>query len=355
MEENKKTYWTDNDELVEKYVLGQISAEEKASMDQEIADCEPCKAKLREEMEMAAGIRKYGHDALRSRLRSALNRGHASQFTSSHYIGLAAAVAIVAVGIGIYALFFGDLESPKQFHDQEIVLTPQDDTPESSHDGMMADQDAAEQPAAESSESLKSVQENQSQLTDAGTIPRTSPSAASSGSGAVLSDNTMAASEQSELSSSESSGSSSIWLIGQVVMIREQKVERSAPAARTERLSRQDVPAAKEKMTERTSSDQIRLAKDEGIVLLQQDIVGLPPELTGLAKKSSNRLAVHTLLERTDTGMTVTLFGDAVSSSDLNKAVVETFTNDSLVVVLPHQRIAFRMPAGWGRESLRSK
>ncbi|MEI7906519.1 MAG: hypothetical protein WCI84_04105, partial [Bacteroidota bacterium] len=90
MKESDKKYWTDDPERIEKYVLGQVSAEEKVRMEKEIADCEPCKAKLREEMEIAAGLRRYGRDAMKQRLRSKLKRERASQYYSYQYIGLAA-------------------------------------------------------------------------------------------------------------------------------------------------------------------------------------------------------------------------------------------------------------------------
>ena len=52
MNTSSKSYWTDDPDLVEKYVLGQIPEEERKRMEEEIAECEPCKEKIRIEAEI---------------------------------------------------------------------------------------------------------------------------------------------------------------------------------------------------------------------------------------------------------------------------------------------------------------
>jgi hypothetical protein len=115
-----------------------------------------------------------------------------------------------------------------------------------------------------------------------------------------------------------------------------------------------DRSASKEKMGESVALSALpakQRAKDAGIHLQQRAINDLP---AGFAqRKDAREQTVQTLLERTEAGLSLTLYGDAVNDEELQDAVVESFTDDSLVVSLPHQRIAFRLPAGWGAQTLR--
>lgn len=358
MDETEKTYWTDNDDLVEKYVLDQISAEEKERMDQEIADCQSCKKKLREELELAAGVRRHGRDTVRLRLQTALNRQQTSPYFSYQYIGLAAAVVIVAFGIGIYTIWFGDLESPKQFHEKEIVLTPPFDTADGSVSSDAYETLAMDQPMAEETDVIPDETQTPHQedphLADAGTVNNVIQPPASSVAGAPMRKETHSVTSRVEALQSAGSGesSSSIWLIGKVVMVSDLSERQKVTASRVDVSGKTSGEMGKKITSESKKTLGLRMAKDEGITLQQRTIKGLPSELSNLSKDYSSReQAVQTLLERTDTGISLTLFGDAVSPSDLQNAVIETFTDDSLVVTLPSQRIAFRMPPGWSRHA----
>ena len=348
MKESDKKYWTDDPERIEKYVLGQVSAEEKLRMEKEIADCEPCKAKLREEMEIAAGIRRYGRDALKQRLRSKLKRERASQYYSYQYIGLAASVVIIAIGIGLYKIWFSDLVAPKQFRQQEIVLTQKQDSAEEK----IVPQENNEQgtPSQNLTEQREIAKRKKSNLADEQLSNK--PSQISSGAGADQLQQTPPAAALADAGESNSSqGSSAIWLIGKVVMVTGQLETMSHSESKMEMSKRSDKQGMKEKSVETAASEKmiaVRRAKDEGIVLQQRAAKDIPDART--RQYTMHAQEVQTLLERTDNGFSLTLYADNVKDSDLQEAVVETLTEDSLVVSLPHQRIAFRMPSGWNSQ-----
>jgi len=335
-EENKK-YWTDDDELVEKYVLGKISAEEKRRLDAEIADCEACKEKIREESELIAGIRRHGRDWMKSQLRTKLRRERASQFYSYQYIGLAAAVIIIAIGIGLYQVWFSDLVAPKQFQQQEIVLKPREDTTGSK---IVVD-DRIEQRSEQ--------QQQRSEIADNRVRNNTIPSSSGAGAASERAQEPSVAKADADAATGESNiaeQSSAIWLIGKVVMIGEESGTRTVAASKSGAREKGERALAKESATESEQKEKVyaaRSAKDEGIVLHQRAVKDLP---AGRSAKAQHH-EVETLVERTKEGISITLFDDSVKPADLQQAIVETFTNDSLVVSLPNQRIAFRFPEGW--------
>jgi hypothetical protein len=348
MKESEKKYWTEDPELVEKYVLGLISASEKERLDIEIADCEPCKAKLREEMEVAAGIRRYGREMMKARLRTKLKRERASQYYSYQYVGLAAAVVIIAIGIGLYQIWFSDLVAPKQFRQQEIVLTPKHDSAvEKSMSPQNNEQGPPSQNLAEQRETAKRKKKDfaDEQISNP-------PSQISSGASSDQLQQAPPAAALADAGESNSSkGSSAIWLIGKVVMVTAQLEAMSQSESKMEISKRIDKQAAKERSSETAVSGKmiaVRRAKDEGIVLQQRSINDLPSDR--FQQRPIRRHEVETLLEKNEHGISLTLFDDSVKESDLQEAVVETFTDDSLVVSLPNQRIAFRLPSGWNSQ-----
>lgn len=352
MDEENKTYWTDDDDLVAKYVLGQITPEEKERLDAEIADYVPGKVKLREEMEIAAGIRRHGRDFMKMQLRTKLRRARATQFTSYHYIGLAAAVLIVAVGIGAYQIWFSDLTAPKQFHEQEIVLTPPEE--ESIAEEQTPEQPVVSAPEAAETASAAGPEKPQPEQQIAARNP-----AEQKGTESVAAQKSVAppaaAMAEADVAvdqpSAEAGRSQAIWLIGKVIMVSDRIDQPSMAAASNEKRERS---LAKQKAAESVAEQSVtvkRRAKDAGITLQQRAIRDLP---AGLAqRKDAKELTVQTLLERSDAGISLTLYGDAVNDEDLQEAVVERMTDDSLVVSLPHQRIAFRLPIGWNSQPAR--
>ncbi|MFA5832003.1 MAG: hypothetical protein WDA22_00870 [Bacteroidota bacterium] len=365
MNESNKIYWTDDDELVERYVLGQLSADEKKRLDEEIAECEPCKEKLQAEFEIAAGIRRYGRDMMKARLRKKLRRERAAQFYSYQYIGLAAAVVIIAIGIGLYQIWFSDLVAPKRFHDQQVVLTPQQDTVEHDVESHGGDDHAieAERRTKQSETRLKREQTvsqlHGKEIAVGESIDRTTQS--SSGAVSVPQQEqppTAAIAEADALSDevASSQNSSAIWLIGKVVMISKSVGAQYKTESTSEQAKKGDRIMAKEKASEGASEEKMivsRLAKDERIILKQRAIKELP--LKRIQQRVWQSRDVETLLERSDDGISLTLYIDSVHASDLKEAVVEAFTNDSLVVSFSNQRIAFSLPSGWNTPTFRKR
>lgn len=386
MSDEPKKYWTEDDELVSQYVLGQFSPETMRQMEEEIADCAPCKAKLKQEMDLAAGMRRHGRDLKKATLRTKLRRARDTQFNANHFVGMAAAVVLVLLAVGAYTVWLGDLSTPTSFGKREVVLHQDsldaeydalqelpDGTAEegSAEDAALAEADVpdAEQtlsapPGDPSSKPERTIaqeqtadQEPEGRASEGNTstsAPAASravqrPAAPSSSNSASAGTGNSTAAKRSQnapamvnramadAAPAATEGpipgnSKAIWLIGKVVMVSAQKSTVQNGMAKEQNLA---------------AASRGRRPAEAGIVLQQRPIKELPQGL--LQRKRSAEVSVQTMMERTDEGVSVTLYGDAVSGEELQYAVVETFTDDSLVVSLPNHRLSFRLPEGWGR------
>ncbi len=346
MSNDLKKYWTDDPELIEKYILNKISAEEKKRLDAEIADCEPCKAKLQEEMEIVAGIRHYGRDILKARLRKKLQRERATQFFTYQYVGLAAAVVIIAIGLGAYQIWFSDLVALKKFHQQEIVFKQSEDSSRTPLESQSAEQkESAQRSQQFSSQQKTEIAEQSSPVQSAPAISSVDQQQSLSGA-AGKSDGMVG-----EASTSESSPSA-IWLIGQIVVASESIHDRTISASKIQKQNDAKFSEQRRLTTNTQSLETITLnkkTKENNIVLQQRSMKDLPVERS--QQRTANQDQIETLLERTDTGIQLTLFDDSIKESDMKDAVVERLSEDSIVVSISNQRIAYRLPSGWNTTS----
>ncbi len=338
MSEQGKKYWTDDPELVERYILGKLSPEEMERLDREIAGCEPCKAIIAREAEIAAGIRRHGRDRMKADLRKKLRRDRASQFYSYQYIGLAAAVVVIAIGIGLYQIWFSDLVAPKQFQHPQIIITSKPDTSgnireqqnDAERDSKQIAEGSAVQKKSERREGIRIERQSASQKfaertvepTVSGNAPAKNdhPSVADGGSVAVS-------------EALPENHSAAVWLIGNVVMIGER------------------AGSSMEKSSRSSSSGEMTAVKksSDGKVIVRHRAVKELPSDRAAASRASGQ--IETLLERNDDKLVLTLFDDSVNESDVQQAVIESLSDDLLVVALPNQRITYHLPSGWNQSS----
>lgn len=374
MSDTNKTYWTDDDELVEKYVLGQLSDEERLRLDAEIADCEPCKRKLRHELEMAAGIRRYGRDSLKAKLHSKLQKKYAGQIQQFHFVGLAAAVIIIALGIGVYQIWFSDLVSPKTFGSKKIVLVQ----PEQSQATVRGDD--TQKSGEEINKDAEKDKSNESVAASTGNVGKeTRTKAASttakkkkdkSASAVALADESAAVEKLPGVSAEKAAAVSStelkkveskpsriykeqtVWLLGKVEIVSDGAAQHAAKAA-SQKTPPEQFLAREETVQRKLSRQQLsqsriitvkRSGEEKQIVLQQRSFRELPPKRqTQLGKESH----VETLLEQSKTGsLNLTIFSDSFSEDDLENATVETVNDDSLIISTANQRIYYRLPEG---------
>ncbi len=344
--------------MVDRYVRGEFSPEERRRLDAEIAECDPCQKKLRTELEIAAGIRREGRDAMKAVLRKKIRRERALQFTSFQWIGLAAAIVIIAVGVGLFQVWFGDMQRPTQFR-QEIVLTPQNDSagnviPPASGEERSGGSGETSSPAlAESRRTDRPAEPAPDELAES-----ISEAEAPAVNGAVDDTRSVAARESAAEAkdAAVNEESSAIWLIGEVVMIPQSRGMAGERSLRSTEIPAGATPegAAMEKSEQgkmRVTTQ--RAKKNTGIVLHRAPTRELPVGRQQSRSARSNEVEIQ--LTRSKEGLAVTLYSDEITESALNEISVESPADDSLVVTLPNQRISLHLPAGWNIPAARRR
>lgn len=343
MANEQKKYWTDDPELVEKYVLGQLSDEERKRLDAEIADCEPCKAALQRELQLTAGIRRHGRDQLKSRLRLKLRREQSQQIFRYQFIGLAAAVIVIAIGVGVYQVWFSDVMAPKKFNNKEIVLKQESppvepereraSTEESKDAGKMEKRDVATTPsAAGGSSQSSSTRKETGAPSKEGFVKTESPAA-------EIAESTAPAKPKRNVPTR------SIWLIGKVIMVDDQPSAALSDVQPQALMSEQAKGKKQERFVQPPKRISIRRdGEEEQIVLQQRSFRDLPrSRQTQIARKN----LVETLVQQSEEGLSLTIYSDAISAAEIEHATVEIAGSDSLIVETGTQRIYYKLPASF--------
>ncbi len=339
MSSEEKKYWTDDDAIIEKYVRGKLSYEEKLRLDEEISDCEPCKQKLRHELEMAAGIRLAAQQELKLRLQKNLRRERINQNQYYTWISMAAAVVIIFIGIGVYKIFLDDLTAPHKFQNREIVLT-QKETDESK-----SDETVKEEKKSAAKDEKTEREKKQKLITEMKDISQKERPLSENIALAEQSISESKPDETEVLPPSKAQTNNGIWLIGKVIV-------KNEPMMSTQTAAGSETAAARmknESSGAAASTAEQNIAKTKKIQfniqfqILHRSISEIPVEQRSSIAQNRNEIAA--LLEKNENGFTLTLFGDEFLQDELQSAQVETASDDSLVVVLPLQRIAYKLPS----------
>lgn len=352
MANEQKKYWTDDPELVEKYVLGQLSDEERKRLDAEIADCEPCKAALQRELQLTAGIRRHGRDQLKSRLRLKLRREQSQQIFRYQFIGLAAAVIVIAIGVGVYQVWFSEVKAPKKFNNKEIVLKQQDSTDgESKPMGESGGGQSKDEGKMQKRSMAKRSSQEEVIASSHGPAAKKDMAVASSKQGFVKSEDRVSGNAESTepVKPKRNIPTQSIWLIGKVVMIEDQKPMALSDAQPQVLMSEQSKEKSTQSVGQRSKRITIKRGEtDEQVVLLQRSFRDLPrSRQTQIGRKN----VVETLVQQSDEGLRLTIYSDAISAAEIESATIEITGSDSIIVETGSQRIYYKLPASFQQQT----
>lgn len=371
MAENSKIHWTDDDELLSKFVMHRLTASEEDRLLSHLRECEKCKDAVRDETQIVAGTKLAGRSAMKDRLKSRLQTSEnyvASQTKKAiafdipwtRVASLAAMLAIV-IAVGVYNNWFStsywnEPTPPEQLAQEQpspTVETSKKDErvseakrekdvaqstgiPDEHRSGKQrsnqarrqerkgTDRDVAENElnksvgAATSPEAGGRVgfedarkEENQTRLTDEAMIP---PPQAFWVEGHVNS---------SEAASGD----------GTYDQLYAQPKKQRAARAQEESQGRKDDQNRLQSLDQRASL---------AITLNQRPTSSLPPSQQ---YRQGQQGSVQTFIQDKNGNMDMTLYMDPlVSDSDLNSAIIETVGADSLVISLSNQRIGYRLP-----------
>jgi hypothetical protein len=404
----KERHWTNDPELIERFVLHQVNPEERNELEDHLRICEVCKRSVRAEQMLIAGIRRSGREQFKSTLAAKLATIPTGE-KKTPWVKLlsAAAVIIILVTAGIYNRWFEMKKEPAVEPIPDIAQQSQESAPAATEKdeslGAVPRRDA-NVPFAEP----QAKSPTQDEIRRIAASPRAgvpSPTMARKGetlgAGSRRDGNVPSASPQAQLPTQDDirrvAASSRAAVPGAAIAKKESALSAddavvavteagagaavgAKPTASVETYwlegnvwesDAQDDKAGREKqavefLIGRADSHvaKPRAAKPEQsagakkVVLSQQTTGTLPAEQQHLQQlnilQNVPGKRIMTKLERLGKQTQMTFYFDSlVDAGDLANATIETPRRDSLIVNVRNQRIGYRLPPAVDAQELR--
>jgi hypothetical protein len=350
-------HWTNNPELIERFILQGMNPEERNELEDHLRICEVCKRAVRNEQLLVAGIRRSGREQFKSALAAKLAAIPAEvKKTPWVQILSAAAVIIIVLTVGIYNRWFETTMETAVETTADIAKLSEESKPaESPKDESLG---AASKPFT----SPQTKSSTQDEIRRVATSPRAGvppPTMAAKKEKVAAADDAapLSVGEAAGATESEAMASAEIfWIEGNVLDTDAERDKAGREERHVEFLKgRADSPASK-RAAARLEQNQSATANT--IVLNQQNTLTLPAErqrvqqLNKSASVTSER--VITKLERIGEQTQMTFYFDSlVDDNDLANATIETPRRDSLIVSFRNQRIGYRLPSNVDARQLR--
>jgi hypothetical protein len=362
----KERHWTNDPELIERFVLHQVNPEERNELEDHLRICEVCKRAVRSEQLVLAGIRRSGRERFKSNLSKKLAVvPREEKKTPWVQMISAAAVIVILLTVGIYNRWFQTREEMPtadvvaQQSEEDKAYTPAEMKREQVPTERQRDEPTTQAP--ETQFAAKSPTQNE--VRRVAQSPRAAVPAPTAMNEAeqlkrradnlntrdVANEAAGAAATQNE--PMVASGVETIWVEGSILPLDSREV-RAKAQVRDEAIA----VYADKKADARAGRDEAVQADEKqgenSIVLSQQNSIALPAsqqrvqQLNKLANARMNTTnSVMTKIERVGNQTHLTLFLDSlVDENELAKASIETPRSDSLIVNLPRQRIGYKLP-----------
>jgi hypothetical protein len=363
MSENLNDHWTDDDDLVTRFVLGRLSNDERRQLEEHLTTCLRCRQVVQSEQALAAGVRLYGREKLKENLKRHIvagKRQNGSMVTWQRALS-AAAVLVIITGISIYNGWFPGLEMTRYsvsegVHEQaqlrraeENAVVPKQEIRQSAPAAKKRSEEESpvrSAPEKSSPDKLQSVQSpganKQFQLqaeSGAKKMERISRARAQGGVAALDKDE---ANSPSGIGRPEAAANT-IWVVGNYLGDSNKNnkwlpkggglQENAERRIRTEEVSRQK--------DELLSSDQVVLLL--GLEIVQRSIGDLTSQKKGSLLEG--KTSVPAEIDSLQTGARMVLYlRRLVPASALENAVARRISPDSIVVEIESARVGFKLP-----------
>lgn len=337
---DQSPHWTDNEEILERYVLGRIEPQAKRILELHLEECERCREAVRREQELAAGVRRLGRETLKAELAKRLGTRTRAAIPWPHVIS-AAAVFVIAVGVALYAFW-----TPIETWYEESMTQSLPEAREKAEEAKVLEEPA---PEAAGRDDLARRNENffrkmdeakgeEQKLVEApAVVDQAEPISAE------LED------KEKDLADVGATTHVSAWVQGVIVPTPE-AAGAAQPRAKGVQERRADevlkaAPAEARKARGAEAASGLQAVTAE---LRQQPFERLPEEKQQLQLAQTQR-TVETLVEKIPEGLRLTLFLDPpVPEQELQEAELRPVADDSLLVVMSTLQIAFKIPPAFG-------
>ena len=355
MSESKNIHWTENEELLEQFVLDRLGSAEVAELEKHLQECDPCRKVVAKELELVAGIRLVGRDSVKQRLAQSLERRKSAGASWYRVAGVAAGIVLL-VTVGIYNRWFIGTETQMEKRDRadttEKRLEPAPSTsperqvpnaakPSVDAVGRALDEEgrkvanvAAGAPKAAGAESGNIAE---SQIDRPKDLKATE--AGKEGEGREKKNRIAAATAASK--------NATTWLQGSVMSERDQNVSAPMEMAAKAKDERVVLRKGKEDYLLAGKAAKVEAGENKGqdFIITQKLMSDLPPSQRAQQQKASS---VQTLLQKNLTSTRITVFLDSLlTKKEFEQAHVQTFGEDSIVLNLGSRLVGYKLPAGW--------
>lgn len=298
-------HWTDDTERVERYVLGTIPAEERSRLDAHLNGCSRCRNIVREEEELAGGIRAFGRSRMKEKVRLLLQEEPARVLPWPHIVSVAA-VLLIAVGLSV-VIPWGGTETPV-VKDSDLTVQEGGETDETAEAADVRPREVPErQPEAR-------VHPDRQDREEEGVAARTAPSVEMYDAAPV----------KQELQGEQ-------WIVGHVLADRELR------SAALEKRAEETPPRPAAGAKTLAGSEGARLS--QRVSVTRQSVEMLPPEQSALLEAAS----VPAMVRQTPGLIELVVFADSVSAGE-GPLRFEQVTGDSIVVFLNGSVVGYRIP-----------
>jgi hypothetical protein len=340
MPDETTKHWTDDEELLARFVLGRLDAGESAPLQQHLNDCTRCAEAVRAEQLIAAGIKRAGRGAMKDRLVTRIGQHRSYQFNWYQAVGIAATIVLL-VTIAIRYDWFGGVEPQYAIREKsDSSARPQLETPAEKNAYVPASTDAAKSPerggepkSVAGAEAGLRKEVKKSDLDEIRVVvqekdKRSEPVTMALGKGERAEEKKM----QTALMS-VAADAGDLWTQGTVIplLVNRFADQAAKPPADAKALS---VIAA----TRKTRFD------TAAVRVTQRPVSALPA-----VQRISQRFdGVQTLMRQSPQGVNLTLYSDTLlSNQDLSQPRLEVVGEDSLVLHIGRKIIGYKTPRGW--------
>ncbi len=372
MTEKSIEHWTDDDELLSKFVLHQLSAAEERLLSSHLRSCTTCRAAVDDEVRIVAGIRHAGRAELKQQLGSLLARNKQQAVTDvprrifdgrvpwTRVASLAAVLAII-VAVGVYNNWFGlNYRNPTTQHEivQEQPIRraepeKKQGAPASEPDKTIAQIDHTNEASGSQGKSMVRVEplkeKSEAHAPDKDKELRQSlaPSPAQNSRDEIAVGKIQKSEYRVNLSDQSSKGGEQeFWVEGRIIPPGGADSGTMQNGPSVERQDQMRVAAAPrsglKKESEQLPRNSVQHTRIE-FSLDQRPLSSLPQSLQN--RQMQNAGTVQTLIKNREDTVQLTLYLESpLPDSELRTADVRVVGDDSLVLSLQNRQIGYRLP-----------
>lgn len=344
-----QNHWTRDEELLERYVFERIGGDELSVLEKHMQDCQECRHAVERERRLVAGVKRFGRDELKKRLRDRVIESSVtspsahvvpdggSQLSWQTIVSIAA-VILILTGIGIYNYWsFMKPATNGSLHQRaETELKPEAVEIEKMKEGKKTDVSSQQSPQNAAAKSgatgLKDLDAR-----------REEPA------GAPLGQEGAGAAREKQRPSFDDKRGTVDWVEG--TLITESQVydfgdaRGAAPAAQQLSLSKNQAQRSAPETGVQRHVQMVRLD-----TLVQTFELAQKPRAALQGRRQAGRLPqqIPTAVTVGSSVTSLTLYVDQLfADSTLASAIVRPVSKDSIVIHIGNQEIGYKLRGGW--------